>query len=148
MCGVGGITIAAARLGKSMYASDINDIAINSAKKNAEIYEVGHKIIWNTGGTLDISLSIAKSLNGNQTLYLDQPWDGTDYYKKFNFKFSDFSLDVSDLITRYLRDYGDVLLSAPNNFDLQEIKNITRNFIVFPSSIWGRDICLNILMRS
>lgn len=147
MCGVGGIVIAAARLGKATYASDLNPQAVKSAKGNADLYGVAEEISWDQGDALELALTKGTGLRGTQALYLDPPWGGPDYYKKERFQLADFAPDVTSLIESYLHQCGDVVLSAPNNFDLQEVKNITRNFVAFPSYTWGKEICLNIIMR-
>jgi trimethylguanosine synthase len=147
MACVGGTAIAAAMLGFETYAIELNSQRLDFAKHNAQIYGIGSHINWIEGNCLIEVPRLAKSLNKSQTLYLDPPWGGVDYYLKEKFKLSDFSPDITELANEFLTDYGDVVLSVPPNFDLDEIKKISSDYHKTQSTLWNKIICINFYFK-
>jgi trimethylguanosine synthase len=116
MCGVGGVTIALARLGKQVIAVDIDESRIELASHNARIYGVRDAIRFECADIREF-VGTVKGVG----LYLDPPWGGPDYYKLETFQLRDFSPDVSGVISAALSAGCHVGLSVPQNFDMDEL---------------------------
>ncbi len=142
MCGAGGVTIAAARLGKQVIALDLDPAKVEMCRNNATVYGVQDSIDFRSGD----ACSLVASEFPAATLYMDPPWGGPDYYRKENFLMSDFALDPRDLIDAFLAAGHPAALSVPTNFDLREIRSLAREFTCFPSFAWGRMICLTLVV--
>lgn len=147
MCGVGGVAIMAARMGKAVHAIELDAQRLDFAISNAALYAVGDQISWTNGDALVTVAEVANTEPRPKTLYLDPPWGGPDYYKKQRFLFSDFAPDIRSLIAAFLETFGPVVVALPVNFDLNELRSLTDRFDLVPSTIWGRVAFLNAILH-
>jgi trimethylguanosine synthase len=128
MCGVGGIAIAAARLGRKVIASDISSSCVDMAKNNASIYRVDDFIrftVQDFTATVESSLSNA---NEKMCFYFDPPWGGPSYYNLEKFLFENFSPDPTGCLKRVSEAGHEILIACPKNFDLNQIGLISKSF--------------------
>lgn len=135
-CGVGGVTIALARLGKKVTAVDISEMKLEMAKENAKIYGCKDNITFVQGDFLEF----VRTLKLGTSIYLDPPWGGPDYYKRDLFRLSDFVPDGSAIINAALTHSTQVTFSVPTNFSIGELKRYGFDFEYRVSRSWGRAI--------
>ena len=118
--GLGSMSIAFARSGKSVIAVEIDGDRVEMARHNARLYGVADRIEFRTQ---DITQpDTLKSLPENiDTLWIDPPWGRTinEYRDMPIVRLKDLDLDgtdLRDLISNI--DCKEVLFRVPRNFDI------------------------------
>jgi trimethylguanosine synthase len=121
--GVGGMSIALARVGKRVIAVDTNINRLTRAKQNAVIYGVESHINFIHGDVCEVSRHMQYD-----SMYIDPPWGGPSYMRRPEFSFLDFEIDgghkVQDLLQRALLRDLNVAMSLPLNFDIQQFNSL------------------------
>ncbi len=122
-CGVGGSAIGFARAGKEVLAIDINPSRIEMARHNAGIYGVSKNISFSV-----TSAHAAISQWECDSVYLDPPWGGPDYYKKDHFLLSSFDPDPTTIIQLAMAQKKEIVLTVPTNFSFSELASLADTY--------------------
>lgn len=133
--GVGGSAIAFARQGKNVISVDICEDRLYYAKHNAKIYCQQNNITFKCMDAIEALETLSYD-----SVYLDPPWGGPDYYKKKRFTFKDFFPNGTLLILKALDKTPNIAITVPVNFDINEMKNLKKEFLVLPSFL--RSSCI------
>ncbi|MEM9670789.1 MAG: RsmD family RNA methyltransferase [Pseudomonadota bacterium] len=145
-CGIGGLSIAAARYGKHVIAIDNSASELIALRHNADLYGVSEKI-----RTLRINLNPSKLsslFDYGDSLIIDPPWNGdgkSKYLAKACFQFEDFGslgIIISTLISTKLNKQ--IILCAPRNFDREKISECRREYHIFEHESEKREPFLSI----
>jgi 16S rRNA G966 N2-methylase RsmD len=152
--GIGSMSIAFARKNHIVTSVEIDQLKINMARHNAEIYGVDDKINFiNADITLKSTLDLLPKDTG--TLWMDPPWGlGVgDYLKKSVIRIEDLKLantDLRDLVRLIPCEY--VMMRLPRNFNFKTIQSINgkkfkyteRNFLLWYFLMVTKDEFINI----
>lgn len=118
--GLGSMSIAFARTGKSVTAIEIEADRVEMARHNARLYGVADRIEFRTQ---DITLpeTLAALPRNIDTLWIDPPWGKTvnDYRERPIVRLGDLALgdtDLRDIASKI--DCREVLFRIPRNFDI------------------------------
>lgn len=118
--GIGSMSIAFARVGKTVTTVEIDDSRVTMARHNAQLYGVADKIDFRAG---DITRKeVLQSLPAQiDTLWFDPPWGKTvnEFRSRGAIYLTDLSLGDMDLreLTSKI-DCKEVLFRIPRNFDI------------------------------
>jgi trimethylguanosine synthase len=129
-CGIGATAIAFAKVCDRVYAIDNNQNRLNMTAHNAKIYGVDRKIKF----ICDDVISLMQTIQAD-AIFLDPPWGGVEYLKIKNFRLSDFNPDGNVLLDLAFKNYRQVILRVPRQFDLGELKKFNRKFIAQDNNI-------------
>ena len=125
LCGIGGTAIAFARAGKRVVTCDIDADRLAMARPNARVYGVQDRIRF----VLDDVREVMKRETAD-AVYLDPPWGGPAALDRETFCLADYRLDGRDLLERAFRLTPQVILTVPPHFDLNEFRDLGRDFSV------------------
>ncbi len=116
---VGGSAIGFALENKKVTAIELNKDRYNMGKRNVEIYGVENNVTF-------IHSDIKDFLDHNEylfdTIFLDPPWGGPDYYRRESLYFDDFiisGLTMQDMAKRSGASY--TVMRLPKNFDFDKL---------------------------
>jgi trimethylguanosine synthase len=135
-CGVGGVTIALARLGKRVIAVDIDGARLEMARHNSRLYGCEGNIQF----IQEDFFEFLKSLKRRVAIYLDPPWGGPNYRVREWFRLVDFQPNGAEIIEAALLKSTEIALSLPMNFALDELVKYEFDFEYRISRAWGRAI--------
>ena len=139
-CGVGGVAIALARLGKKVIAVDIDAERLRMAMENAKIYRCEHNITFVEANFLEY----ARHHGRVTSIYIDPPWGGPEYFRKDVFRLGDFVPDGASILQASLPIADLVAMTVPTNFGLDEMKAYGSDFAVRMSHAWGRELFMTL----
>jgi trimethylguanosine synthase len=147
--GVGGVSIALARSGKTVIAVEKDANRAKMLKHNAFVYGVEDRICI----VSEDVFSIYQDLEFD-SIYLDPPWGGPSYKGKESFQMRHFRVGHRDVVKRMrqllqfsLESEKSVGFTVPNNFDFPEFSTFCRKICESPnmrsspqhmSLRWGR----------
>lgn len=134
-CGVGGSAIGFARAGKKVIAVETNGQRLGYAKANAVLYGVADQITFIQGDAVKVMANCQCD-----AVYLDPPWGGPEYTKLEWFPLAGFCPNGRLLLDMALRKTPHVAFTFPVNFDLRELRVLTRDFELKWSEYQGRII--------
>lgn len=140
-CGVGGVSIALARCGKTVIALDKYIHKLRMAENNARIYGVRDRITFKQTDSVDYLGNIPSPIEG---VYFDPPWGGPGYTRRRSFGFDDFV--YADHYRFKLREFIsknthlEIALSVPMNFAFRELRSIRRPVEVIDHLEPGRNL--------
>jgi trimethylguanosine synthase len=138
-CGVGGTAIAFARAGKQVVTAELDGERLAMARHNARIYGVSDRITFLHEDALAV---LAR--DRFDAIYLDPPWGGETAYTRPRFGLRDYVVDGFDLLERAFAAADTVVLSAPPNFDLEDVRSLDRPFRVETVELRGETLYLNL----
>ncbi|MEM8681335.1 MAG: methyltransferase domain-containing protein [Planctomycetota bacterium] len=118
-CGAGGLTIALARAGKQVLASDTSSARLEMARENARLFDVSERIEFRQGDVREILPTLAPD-----SVLLDPPWGGTDYGKRDQFRLADFEPDGTELLRLSFSQTPQVAMRLPKNFVMSELNDV------------------------
>jgi trimethylguanosine synthase len=124
-CGVGGSAIGFARAGRKVISVDSDPRRLDLARHNARIYGVEASITFVHSDIVEFLRSDPQIYD---SIYLDPPWGGPDYYRREFFTLSMFSPDGNELMKATDGRCRQLIMTVPNNFDLRELKACQRDF--------------------
>jgi trimethylguanosine synthase len=134
-CGAGGSAIGFARAGKRVVAIDNNSQRLVMARHNAKLFGVEDDIEFIHGDCRDVLPALR-----TDTVFLDPPWGGTDYYKAEKFHLSDFEPDWRALLELSFSLAPSVVLRLPRNFAMDELDGLGRTYETERNTFNGRFI--------
>jgi trimethylguanosine synthase len=134
-CGAGGSAIGFARAGKRVVAIDNNSQRLVMARHNAKLFGVEDDIEFIHGDCRDVLPALRAD-----TVFLDPPWGGTDYYKAEKFHLSDFEPDGRALLELSFSLAPSVVLRLPRNFAMDELDGLGRTYETERNTFNGRFI--------
>lgn len=140
-CGMGGISIALARIGLKVIAIEINEERLEIAKHNAKIYEVEKKINFIQGDYY----SVANTLTADAVV-LDPPWGWPRLSKHEYIRLEHLAPYGDKLLDFSMRKFKTVVLRVPKNFDLASLDQITRGYEVYTDLLQGEVISQSIFI--
>ncbi len=123
--GVGGTGIAYAQYSDHVYVIEINPTRLAMLKNNAQIYGVDNKITFIEGDYFTEAPKIKAD-----AMFFSPPWGGTDYIKKDKFTLSDFDPNGKDILELAFAHFPKVVLQAPKNFDISELDQFNKEYVV------------------
>ncbi len=149
--GVGGTSIAYARAGKQVIATDINAKRLAMAEHNAQIYGVSNNIDFICADFFKMASHVEA-----HTVVLDPPWGGPAYksknvFHKENLVAQSTILDNPDghaILNLALRYFSEVVLRVPLNFDLSELNSYNHQSRVYDDVLDERVICRTVVFSS
>ena len=138
-CGLGGSSIALARLGKKVITYDTSLERLAMARKNASIYGVEKEIYFIHG-------DVTKDIENIEAdcVYLDPPWGGPDYINN-GFNLSSFLPDGNFLLEKSFSKFNHVSISVPLHFHIEDIIKMGRDFEVVYAHYEGQEIYYTII---
>jgi trimethylguanosine synthase len=122
-CGVGGSAIGLARAGKKVIAVDAHSDRLSMAANNARIYGVHNQIEF----IHDDALHAIRAYRYD-SIYLDPPWGGPEYYKQERFPLAGFVPGGDELLCEAFAHTQNVAVTVPLNFDMWELTKFKRNY--------------------
>ncbi|PVU89711.1 hypothetical protein BB561_005193 [Smittium simulii] len=124
-CGSGGNTIQFALHCDKVFAIEIDPIKIKLAQRNAEIYNVQHKIEFINADYTQIAHKLKADI-----VYLSPPWGGVEYLKSSIFDLSMLApIHGKDLFDLSFRITPNIIYFLPKNIDPKEIVQLShKNF--------------------
>jgi trimethylguanosine synthase len=134
-CGVGGVAIALARVGKRVIAVDSSIEKVEMARINAAVYGVEDRIRFEIGDAADYVTQ-----PGVDAIYFDPPWGSSRYIEKNWFRFKDFRKEDWAIVRQGLSRPVNVGLTLPMNFDFRELGMLARDFFVRWFNYRGYDL--------
>ena len=123
--GVGGSAISFAKYLDKVYTIEKNEKRLEMIKNNAKIYNVHDKIIFIKGDYFKEAPKIKA-----EGIFLDPPWGGPNYKGMNLFKLSNFSPDGKKILDLAFKNFREVVLRVPLNFDFSEVDVFNKKFIV------------------
>ena len=126
--GVGGDTIALAKVFKTVLSCEINQDRFMMLKNNVSIYNLYNVIPLNRD-----SLDIMHNINFVDVVYFDPPWGGSDYKSQSRLKLSLGGEDIESVVNNLFdrkktkSNIKLVALKLPNNYDIKYLYEKTKN---------------------
>lgn len=131
--GVGGNTIAFAKIGKKVYAIEKNKARLEMARHNAELYGVENKITFILG---DFFIEAPKIKADG--VFIDPDWGGPEYKKLESFKLNNFSPNGNKILELSFKHFKKVALKIPDLFDFSELEKYKRKYETQDNIINGK----------
>ena len=142
-CGVGGLAIAYARLGKKVIAVDNNVERLAMARNNSNVYGVTEQITFIHGDFFDVAPTVKAD-----AVILDPPWGWPKERKMSLFHLYHFEPDGNKLLPFTLNYFDTLILRAPAIFDLSELDRFSDvNYVKHQDMLHDEVISLSILIR-
>lgn len=142
-CGIGGMSIAHARMGKNVIAIDADAERLEMAKHNARIYGVDDKITFIHGDFFEIAVDV----NADAAL-LDPSWGWPRYQNISKFQLNHFQPDGEKLLQFALKYFGTVILRVPKIFDIAELNRFDIAYSVHQDKLHDEFISISIVIKS
>jgi trimethylguanosine synthase len=142
-CGVGGISIALARVGLNVFAIELNEERLEMAKHNAKIYGVEDKITFIQGDYY----SIANTLNADAVI-LDPPWGWPRFLKLEYIRLEHLNPYGEELLDFSMRKFKTIILRIPKNFDFTSLDSVIMQYEVYADLLHGEAISQSILITN
>lgn len=131
-CGVGGNTIAFARICDKVFAIEKDKKRIKMARRNATLYGVEDKITFILG---DFFIEAPKIKA--EGIFLDPAWGGPEYKKLKIFKLANFFPDGNEVLKLSFKHFKKVALKVPVFFDFSELEKFGKKYEVQDNIING-----------
>jgi trimethylguanosine synthase len=144
MCGVGGTAIALARLGKVVVAVDRDERKLEMARHNASIYGVASAIEFIHADAREYLATVPAV----GAVYFDPAWGGPDYHLAPSFRLDDFDPPMADLLRASLLKLLSVVITVPNNFDFNELRQFEGEIEIFHSEREGVRLFSTAIIRA
>jgi len=142
-CGTGGMSIAHARMGKTVIAIEANAERIEMAKHNARIYGVLDKITFIHGDFFDISHNIKAD-----AALLDPSWGWPRHQNISRFLLSHLQPDGDKLLRFTLKYFNKIILRVPNIFDMSELNRFDIEHRVHHDKLHSEVISTSIIINN
>lgn len=134
-CGVGGSAIGYAFFAEKVFAIDNNKKRLEMARHNINLYGFAEKVEFIHGDFLEE----APKLNA-EAVFIDPPWGGPDYANLETFTLEHFSPNGMAILDVAFRNFEKVVLRVPKNFDLAELAQFNKEFVVDEEGFEGEVI--------
>ncbi|HBE70389.1 MAG TPA: hypothetical protein DDW52_19745 [Planctomycetaceae bacterium] len=125
--GVGGVSIALAKAGKSVIAVEKDKKRVDMLKSNLSLYGVSDSVEVVNGDIFDVY----EQYNFD-SVYLDPPWGGPSYKSRDSFHMRHFKVGgvtkLRRLVGYCLNNNKDIAFTVPNNFDFPEFSTFCRKY--------------------
>jgi trimethylguanosine synthase len=142
-CGVGGLAIAYARLGRRVIAVDCNAERIAMAKHNASVYRVQDQITFILGNFFDVAAKTKAD-----AVLLDPPWGWPRHRKLNSFYLKHFNPEGEELLNFSLRYFNTMILRTPKIFNPSELDKFNIDFRIHEDKLNDEVISHSIVIKS
>jgi trimethylguanosine synthase len=137
--GVGASVIGFARSGRKVICVEINVERCEMIRNNLTVYGVSDLVTVINDDVMRI-----KDELGYDAVYLDPPWGGPDYIHQEHFYLHNFRPDGNRLLEAF-GSAGELVLSVPVNFDLNELMKYARDYSLRWESLNGQRLFGNVV---
>jgi trimethylguanosine synthase len=135
--GLGGTSVAFARMGKNVETIEILRTRAAMLRGNLMLYQVMDRVRVHEGD----AFQMAPQMHAD-ALYLDPPWGGPAILRRQMVGFELFPAELPSFIQEMRQAFGTVAISLPPNFDRRQFSGELKPCEVIPGSLWGRVVVL------